>query len=69
MAVRIPEPVVEAVKLKEGAALDMETSVDGTIRLPPLEPTLKLEDLVASMNDGNLHGEKDWTKPQGNETW
>lgn len=57
LAVRIPKPVVEKAKLKEGDALEIEAAAEGHIELrrPTRIPTLT--QLVAKITPENRYGE------------
>ena len=68
MAVRIPKAVADAAGIKEREELDIEVQ-DGVIhlRLHVQGPTL--DELLAGINPENLHGEMDFGRPQGRESW
>jgi antitoxin MazE len=69
LALRIPKPVAEAAKLRDGDTLDLDVEGPGSVRLrkPRRKPTL--EELVARITDENRHGETDWGQPVGAEVW
>lgn len=66
LAVRIPEDVAEQMGLCDGAAIQIETTGDGsTLRRQAYD----LKTLVDQITPENLHEEIDWGSPQGKEVW
>jgi antitoxin MazE len=57
LAVRIPKPVVEKARLKEGDALEVEAAAEGLVELrrPAKVPTLA--QLVSQITPENRYGE------------
>lgn len=57
LAVRIPKPVVEKARLKEGDSLEVEAAAEGLVELrrPAKVPTLR--QLVSQINPENRYGE------------
>ena len=57
LAVRIPKPVVEKARLKEGDSLEVEAAAEGLVELrrPAKVPTLA--QLVSQMTPENRYGE------------
>jgi len=57
LAVRIPKPVVEKARLKEGDSLEVEAAAEGLVELrrPGKVPTLA--QLVSQMTPENRYGE------------
>jgi antitoxin MazE len=57
LAVRIPKPVVEEAKLKEGDSLEIEAAAEGLVELrrPTRIPTLS--QLVSQITPENRYGE------------
>jgi antitoxin MazE len=69
LAVRIPDPCVKALKLKEGMQLDISV-VDGGILLQAWErKTYTLAELVRNITPDNVHGETAWGEAVGREHW
>jgi antitoxin MazE len=69
LAVRIPKPVVESARLREGDPLTLSVGRDGTIAIKPARRKYTIEDLVGKITSRNRHGEADWGKPLGKELW
>ena len=69
MAVRIPKPIVQAARLREGDPISLSVRKDGTVLLRPTHRKYRLEDLLAGIKPTNLHAETDWGKPVGKEVW
>jgi antitoxin MazE len=67
-AVRIPRPMLDALKISEGDEVEM-TVENGRLTLTPVNPKVTIESLVAAITPENRHGEIDWGKPVGNEVW
>jgi antitoxin MazE len=67
-AIRLPKPILEQARLKEGDQLSV--SVDGDkIALKKASPTLSLADLVSKITPQNRHAVQDWGKREGKEVW
>jgi len=69
LAVRIPSPIAEKARLREGVSVDIEAVGDGSLRLTPLKHAPSIDELVAAITDENRHEEADWGSPVGNESW
>lgn len=69
LAVRIPKPVASAAKLKAGDDLELDVEGPGTVKLQKPEKKITLKELVDGIKEENIHGETDWTEPQGKEVW
>jgi antitoxin MazE len=67
-AVRLPKVVLEQARLRDGDQLEVRVE-EGRIALEPASPRLKLQDLVARITPKNRHGEQEWGRPVGRETW
>ncbi len=69
LAVRIPKPFAEEVRLEEHAEVDLAV-VNGKITLTPATRRPKrLADLLARVTKRNLHREVDTGVPVGREIW
>ena len=68
MAVRIPRPFAEEIRLEENTAVDL-TIKSGKLVIVPAEPALTLESLVEQITDDNRHDEIETGKRVGNEVW
>ena len=69
LALRIPQSVVKDARLAEGDRLTLDISADGSIVLRPAARKYSLDELLSGIKPGNLHGETDWGKPQGRESF
>jgi antitoxin MazE len=67
-AVRIPRPMLDALKISEGDEVEM-TVENGRLTVRPLNPKLTIDSLVEAITRENRHGEIEWGKPVGNEVW
>jgi mRNA-degrading endonuclease toxin of MazEF toxin-antitoxin module len=57
LAVRIPKPVVEEAKLKEGDALEIEAAAEGRVELRRATKTPTLAQLVSQITPENRYAE------------
>jgi len=69
LAVRIPLAIAKQAKLAEGDSVELALDREGSIVLRPARPKYQLSDLVARISPKNRHGETDWGRPRGNESW
>lgn len=69
MAVRIPLAIAKQANLGEGDSVKLVLNREGSIVLRPVRQRYALSDLVARITRRNLHGETDWGRPQGKESW
>lgn len=68
LAVRIPGTYAKELELKEGAELEV-TRVDGGLLLRPRKREYTLDELLAGIKPGHMHGEADWGPAVGREAW
>jgi len=69
LALRIPKPFAAEVGLEPGSFIEL-TLVNGKLVITPVtKPALTLEQLLAQVNEHNLHGEVDTGPAVGNEVW
>ncbi len=69
LALRIPKSFADDVDLAPGSPVEVSI-VDGKLVVAPVvEPGLSLEDLLAQVNERNLHREVDTGPALGDETW
>jgi antitoxin MazE len=68
LAVRIPRPFAEEVKLSENSTVDVSIR-GGKLVIVPAEPELTLEALVEGITEENKHDEIDTGKAVGREIW
>lgn len=67
LALRIPKPFAEEVRLAEDSAVDVTVRNGKLVVVPILELEVTLEELVRQITPQNRHGETDTGKPIGNE--
>jgi antitoxin MazE len=69
LALRIPKAFAADARLENDSLVEMSV-VDGQIVVKPVaQPVWTLEDLLAGVNSGNIHGEVDTGSPAGKEIW
>lgn len=68
LAVRIPRAFAEEAGLRDDSPVELQV-IDGQIIIKPASETYQLDDLLARINEENLHGEIDSGDPTGNEVW
>ena len=69
LAVRIPKPLADEAKLREGDDLTLEVESQGAVAIKAVERPKTLEELIAKITPENLHKEQDWGRPVGAEIW
>lgn len=69
LAVRIPKPLAEDAKVKEGTVLNLAVSGGKVVATPVKKKKLSLKQLLAKVNRKNLHAEVDSGPAVGRETW
>jgi len=67
LAIRIPKPVVEEAKLKEGDSLEVEVSADGHVELRRFTRVPTLAQLISQINPENRYAEISTTMEVGKE--
>jgi antitoxin MazE len=69
LAVRIPKSFAEEVGLSDGSAVNLRLS-EGTLVLEPaVAPAPTLDELLAGVNESNLHSEVATGPARGREAW
>lgn len=68
LAVRIPKSFAAEAGVEYGSAVEMTVEEDG-LRIRPVRLALDLEDLLAQVRPGQLHGEVDSGEAVGREAW
>ena len=68
LAVRIPKAIADQAGVREKDEFDIEV-VANVIRMKPRSRDTSLEQLIAAITPENLHGEEDFGRPQGRESW
>ena len=66
LGLRIPKAFAEEAKLESGSEVDLELR-NGEIIIRPVTPAYVLEELLAGVTPGNLHGEIDSGDSAGRE--
>jgi antitoxin MazE len=69
LAVRIPLAIAKQAGLAEGSPVRLALDRKGGIVLRPARRRYELSDLVAQITPRNRHGETDWGRPRGGESW
>lgn len=68
LALRIPKPYAEEMALREDDEINIEVR-DGRLVIEPVASKYSLKDLLARVNETNLHGEYESGPPRGREKW
>jgi antitoxin MazE len=69
LALRIPKPFADQVRLAEDSAVDMSVRNGKLVVVPVVESELTLEELVSRITPENRHGETETGTVVGNEVW
>ena len=69
LALRIPKPFAEDTQVKEGTVVDLSVSKGRLVAAPLRRKKATLKQLLAKVNNGNLHGEVDSGVSVGRESW
>ena len=69
LAVRIPKPVAETARLREGDPLNLTVAKDGSVVIRSARRKYNLDELVSAITAKNRHPETDWGRPAGKEKW
>ena len=68
LAVRIPKPFAEGAGLRPSS--EIEVSLEkGEVRLSPVRPRWKLQQLLSGVTKKNIHREADSGQAVGREAW
>lgn len=70
LAVRIPKTFAVQTQIEKDSVVDLSL-VNGDIVVKPNKerPKYTLDELLADINEENIHSETDWGKPVGKEVW
>jgi len=69
LGLRIPKSYAEQAGVREGSAVDISLEDDRLVITPVRVEAYRLKDLLAGVNEDNLHEEVDFGDPQGKEVW
>lgn len=69
LAVRIPLALAKQASLGEGDSVKLTLDRERRIVLRRAGRKYEIADLVARITPRNRHGETDWGKPEGEESW
>lgn len=69
LALRIPKIIAKDVGIDEGSQIDIQIRNDCLILRPLRSEEPDLNELLANIDEENLHSEFDWGEPMGNELW
>lgn len=69
LAVRIPKAVAEDAQLREGEAVTVSVTGEGSVVIKRGRRKYRLSQLVSRMSTKNRHDETNWGEPQGKEIW
>ena len=69
LALRIPQGLANEARITDGDSFALELQPDGSIVLRAARPRFELAELVAGVTPENQHGETDWGKREGKESW
>jgi len=69
LALRIPKSFAIESKIEQGSTVDVSLESGRIIVFPVSEPEFCLDDLLAGVTVGNLHGEIDTGSSVGREAW
>ena len=67
LGVRIPKVMADDLNLRNGSEVELLEDTDKIIIRPQRKPIL--DDLLAAINEDNLHGEVNSGDPTGKELW
>ena len=67
LALRVPKPIAEAAKLRDGDTLDLDVKGSGAVHMRKPSPRSNLEELVSRITHENQHRETDWGEATGSE--
>lgn len=68
LGLRIPKSFAAAVKVGEGSAVELSVEEEALV-VRPARRRYSLDELLARVTKGNVHGELDSGRPLGREVW
>ncbi|MCX7735966.1 MAG: AbrB/MazE/SpoVT family DNA-binding domain-containing protein [Candidatus Kapabacteria bacterium] len=69
LGLRIPQAIAKQINIKEGSKVNLVLKKNKIELIPAENEEYKLQDLLNSINDTNLHSEISFGEPQGKELW
>ena len=69
LGLRIPRSFATEAGVDDGSTVDITVQNGDLLIRPVRRPRYSLAELLADVNDQNLHGEVSTGDPVGNETW
>ena len=69
LAIRIPKPFAEEVRVKQGTLLDLSVADGKLVATPVAVSPFTLGQLLAGVRQDNVHGEVDFGRGAGREAW
>ena len=69
LALRIPKPLAEGARLKEGDPVHISVASGGSLVIKPARRKYSLRRLVSGITARNRHSETAWGPAAGKEVW
>ena len=69
LALRIPKSFAVESKVEQGSTVEVSLDKGKIVVTPVAEPEITLDNLLAKVTKGNLHGEISTGEPVGKEVW
>ena len=69
LGIRIPKPYADEMGLHPGSSLELTMKEGALISTPVKEPRWSLEELLAGVDERNIHREWDTGPTEGGEIW
>lgn len=68
LGIRIPQAIANQINIKEGSKINLVLNKN-KIELIPTISEYRLDDLIALINESNIHNEISTGEARGNEIW
>ena len=69
LGIRLPKILANEIHIEDGSKVELELKSNKIIIKPEKQNKLTLRDLLAKIDDSNLHKEFDFGFNEGNEKW
>jgi len=69
LALRIPKPIAEKIKISEGTLVDLRVTEGKLVATPTKRKKVTLSQLLTKVTKSNLHEEVDTGSSAGRESW